>query len=86
MKMLLHVFCGCSRYWNSNSECSAMHFHGSKMKFHEILEIQDFSKMMPLLDAHVLQNARGSGANFIALRRRVFILKWCEALLSVVVH
>ena len=67
VKLSLHVFCECSKHRNSNSECSAMNFHGSKMTFHEISKIQDFSEIMRLLDAHVLENARGSSLARISL-------------------
>ena len=64
---------------------SAVRFRGSKLKLHDFFKINDFSKIMTFLDAHVLENARGSSLARISLPCGVAFHTWCEALLSVVV-
>ena len=60
-------FCECFRSRDSNSDFSSKTVHGAKMKFHEIFKIQYFSKILPLLDVHVLEIVRGSSLARISL-------------------
>ena len=56
-----------------------MIFDGSKFKFHELLETQDFTGTLPFVTAHVLQIARGSSLARISLLCGVAVSCLCFA-------